>query len=110
MAQETRSDSCNVLKILLLTEGSAWIAQCLQFDITAQGRSYRDALDRLQVLFWAEHYQALNEDRTPFSNLDKAPERYWVMFEKGAKIIVHLKLPPIPDESLEPDVKLAEAA
>jgi hypothetical protein len=110
MTQETRSDSQNVLKILLLTEGSAWIAQCLQFDITAQGRSYRDALDRLEVLFWAEHYQAQNENRIPFLNLDKAPNRYWIMFEKGAKLIVDLNLPPIPDEAHEPDVKLAEAA
>jgi hypothetical protein len=97
------------LKILLFTEGATWIAQCLQFDITAQGDSHKKALERLEVLFWAQHYLDEQMERLPFSTLGKAPKRYWDMFKKGDKVVVHLNLPPIPTDNVdhEPDVKLA---
>ena len=100
------------LKILLFTEGSTWIAQSLQIDITAQGDSHTKALDRLSVLFWAQHYLDEQADRLPFSTALKAPKRYWDMFQKGTKVTIHLNLPPIPtdDVILEADVKLATAA
>jgi hypothetical protein len=100
------------LKILLFTEGSTWIAQCLQIDITAQGDSHTNALERLSVLFWAQHYLDKQAGRLPFSAAPKAPKRYWEMFNKGNKITIHLNLPPIPTDDMiqEADVKLATAA
>lgn len=100
------------LKILLFTEGSTWIAQCLQFDITAQADSHPKALERLEVLFWAQHYLDVQAGRAPFSAALKAPKRYWEMFKQGTKMTVHLNLPPIPTDNAiqEADVKLATAA
>lgn len=100
------------LKILLFTEGSTWIAQSLQIDITAQGDSHTKALERLSVLFWAQYYLDEQAGRIPFSAALKAPKRYWEMFKKGNKVAVHLNLPPIPTDVViqEADVKLATAA
>lgn len=84
------------LKILLFTEGSTWIAQCLQIDITAQAHSHTKALDRLSILFWAQHYLDQQANRLPFSAIQKAPKRYWDMFKQGTEVTIHLDLPPIP--------------
>jgi hypothetical protein len=96
------------LKILLFTESGRYIAQCLQFDIAAQGESSSAAIESLQTLFWAQYHFDQERQREPFSRLEKAPDDYWVAFEKAYKIEISLKLPPLPaDDTIGEEVRLA---
>ncbi len=101
-------ESREPIKILLFTEGVHFIAQALQFDIAAQGESSSAALESLQTLFWAQFYYDQERDRAPFSQVGKAPEQYWIAFDKAYKVTISLKLPPMPaDESGAEEVRLA---
>jgi hypothetical protein len=75
------------LRVLCLTEetqdGKWWVAQCLDYDIAAPGKTIRDALYEFQRLVVARvAISARNGLDDPFAGLKRAPERYWKMFDE----------------------------
>ena len=62
------------LRVLLLREGATWVAQCLEYDIAAQGSTIAEAQEAL-VRTLAGYA------RRGLSSLSPAPGQYWEQFE-----------------------------
>ncbi len=71
------------LSVLLCVEEGTYVAQCLEYDIAAQGRSLHEAMQRFQATFVAHITLDLQEGRSPLCDVQRAPDRYWEQFEKA---------------------------
>lgn len=58
-----------------------WVAQCLEYDLAAQGSSIREAQAAFERLFVAQLTVSLEQGVQPFEHLKPAPERYERMFD-----------------------------
>jgi hypothetical protein len=80
------TDNTSRLRILLFTEQDIWVAQCLDFDIAAQGKDISNALDSLERVFVGQMILDQKRGRKPLERISPAPEKYWNRFEKGTPI------------------------
>jgi hypothetical protein len=82
---KTRKHSKNqlLISILLSNESGIYIAQCLEWDIAAQGLSTTEALQNFEGVFWARALRDWKNDRPLFSDLDPAPDEFWQLFRTG---------------------------
>jgi hypothetical protein len=76
------------LHVLLMTEsnedGQWWILQCLEFDIAAQARSFRDAEYELGRMLAARVAVASEFGVKPFEGLPQAPDEFWSRYNAHA--------------------------
>ena len=71
-------------RILLLKEGNAWSAQCLEHDIAAQGETIPDAVEQLALIIIGE----LSLRNGDLSEIEPPPDSIVDMYEtKGTKIV-----------------------
>jgi hypothetical protein len=74
------------MNIVLYPEGDYWIAQGLQFDITARGNTRQEAASRFKAKVGAEILISFEiGDQTPLSGVERAPQKFWDMFEEAQK-------------------------
>jgi hypothetical protein len=74
--------------VVLYEEEGLWIAQGLQFDVTARGDSPTQASDRFDAKVGAEMIMSIElQDEVPLAGVGQAPEKFWTMF-KAAKMNV----------------------
>jgi hypothetical protein len=71
------------LSVLLLVEGESWVAQCLEYDIVAQGKTPRKALESFGWVIGAQVLLDKQRRRKPLSTFERAPERFWEKFKDG---------------------------
>ncbi len=102
------------LKVLLLNERGVWIAQCLQYDLAAQASpsdSLKGALEAFNWTYWTQFLLDREKGIPPFSQLPKAPDEYWKMFEEGVRVATRFELkPPFSlddNQSIPEDVRIA---
>jgi hypothetical protein len=69
------------LSVLLYQEGEFWLAQCLEYDVVAQERSIPKVVEALQWTFYAQILFDEREGQPPFSTVEKAPQKFWDLFE-----------------------------
>jgi len=69
------------LRILLLHEDGAWVAQCLEFDVCGQGDQIDDALFSLEAAFVGQILLDARDKREPMSFVKTAPQRYVDLYE-----------------------------
>jgi len=79
------------LTVLLHQDGSAWVAQCLEHDVAAQGPTPDEAKRRFLRTLGSQILVDLQEGRAPLINLDQAPPWY---FDKS--ISAHENGPELP--------------
>jgi hypothetical protein len=72
-----------LVSILLINEGEAWIAQCLEWDIAGQGNAPRDALQAFEHVFWARVMRDIEKGRPILENAQIAPDELWEEFRAG---------------------------
>ena len=83
------------MDVVLYPEGNVWIAQGLQFDVTARGESPAQASDRFDLKIGVELLMSLElDDEAPLSDVGRAPEKFWRMF-KTAKMTFEKEPTPI---------------
>jgi hypothetical protein len=77
--QSDMASPSRVLRVLLFQEGrdSLWAAQCLEYDIVAQGGSIREALDNFRDVFEGQIAFDVFQNRKPLSGKKQAPPWYW---------------------------------
>lgn len=63
------------IRVVIIKDESAYVAQCLEVDIAAQGKSVDDALNRLRTVLVAEIREATSAGRTIY-DLGPAPETF----------------------------------
>jgi predicted RNase H-like HicB family nuclease len=68
------------IRVVVLQDEDVFIAQCLEVDISAQGKSADEAIRRLKVAFTAEVREAKDSGRTVF-DLGPAPSSFATMYD-----------------------------
>jgi len=74
------------VSVLLTQEGNAWVAQCLQYDVTAQGSSIASAKENFERMFVGQIIADISVGRDPLEAIPQAPRLYWDKFEHGEKL------------------------
>ena len=70
--------------VLLYPEDGFWIAQGIQFDITARGRTPLEASERFNDKFGAELVMSIElGDDKPLAGVGSAPPEFWGMYENA---------------------------
>lgn len=71
------------LTILLFQENNSWVAQCLEYDIAAQGKTSDDALCELHRLYYGQVAIRRELKLPPLQEeLQPAPLIYWQQCKK----------------------------
>ena len=65
------------VNILLCHEGESWAAQCMEYDIAAQGTSIDEALERWETVFFAYVAEDLAAGREALRDMPQAPKEYF---------------------------------
>lgn len=89
------------LSVVLLREGEAWVAQCLEYDIAAQGKTIQDAKHAFALTFAGQVAVDLHHKTEPLSAFSQAPPEYWEQFRKGERLAERQPI-YIPTDSLPP--------
>ncbi|WP_428631166.1 hypothetical protein [Sphingopyxis sp.] len=71
------------LRIVAFQSNDAWIAQCIEYDVCAQGSDVAQAMRRIKVALDAEaEFTRVNHGKE-FAGIDAAPDFYEAMFEES---------------------------
>lgn len=89
------------LNVLFIKDNECWVAQCLQYDIAAQGDTISDAKAAFEYAIAAEA-SFLDECGDGLDAIPSAPKFFWDMYEKGSE------LSPIQEKPMRLPSKLAE--
>ena len=88
------------MRVLLLKEETVWVAQCLEYDIAAQGPTISAAKDAFVRAFAGQIAVALHCGEEPLATFGKAPQYYWDLFSEAERladpirITDPIKIPP----------------
>lgn len=74
------------LRVLLLKSNDVWVAQCLEHDIAAQGRSIEAAKASFEHVFLGHVKLDESAGREPLANVPPAPDFYWERFRKASRL------------------------
>ena len=80
MAKSTRID----LSVLLTQEGDFWVAQCLEYDIAAQGKDLREVKFRFAQTVVSQIAINVRFEQSPLEDISQAPEQYWNKFHDAS--------------------------
>lgn len=83
------------MNILLLKENGQWVAQCLQYDLAAQGPTIPEALENFECVLCGHVALDLEAGEDPLFDLDPAPNFYWQWYHK-AEPLAKSSLPNVP--------------
>jgi hypothetical protein len=72
------------VSVVLYPEDGFWIAQGVQFDITARGSTPTEASERFNDKFGAELVMSIElGDNEPLAHIGSAPKEFWDMYENA---------------------------
>ncbi len=74
-----------ILQVLLYKKEDWWIAQCLEYDITAQAKTLEDVQYELSRLFIFRFIACKEEGIDPLESLPPAPQKFWDMYRVGLR-------------------------
>lgn len=70
------------VSVLLLREGDMWTAQCLEYDLAAQGRTLAEVKDAFGQTFTGQIMVDLHHKVEPLAAFRPAPAKYWKMLRR----------------------------
>lgn len=82
------------LNVIVLQRDGVWVAQCLQYDLTAQAEKLTDLPYELDRVLVGHMVIAAEHGEVPFENLDVAPQEYWELFEHASGRYERTQRPP----------------
>src|SRR5262249_59373480 len=71
------------VSVVLYPEEGFWIAQGVQFDITARGRNPTEASERFNDKFGAELVISTEIGEEPLAGVGPAPKEFWDMYDRA---------------------------
>ena len=80
MAQSER------IRVLILPELGFFVAQCLEFDIAAQGSTIEEVMGNFSYAVLAHFDIAEERGEEPLEHVEPAPDFYVALYEKGQKL------------------------
>lgn len=75
------TNNTETIRVIAYREDEMWVAQCLEYDISAQGHSFQACMRRLTATVNAESEYTLKRHGSEFATIDSAPQTYFDMFE-----------------------------
>lgn len=69
-----------VIKVIFMHEGRHWVAQGLEYDLAAQGRTVEETKRAFERTFTGRLLFDRERGRQPLSGLPKAPQKFWDIF------------------------------
>lgn len=76
-------ESAIALSVLFFENDEGWTAQCLEVDIAAQAETLEALCHEVERVLVAHIMVARELGREPFDGLQRAPQRYWHIFDKS---------------------------
>lgn len=70
------------IRVIVLKDEDVYVAQCLEIDIAAQGKTADEALARLRVAFKAELADAMECGRS-IKDIGPAPDAFAMMYDSN---------------------------
>ena len=70
------------IRVVVFQEGDLWVAQCLEYDIGAQGADLDELQDRLMAVIDAERTESIERNGRAFAGIDPAPQHFQDMWGK----------------------------
>lgn len=74
------------LSVLFIRDGDCWVAQCLEYDIAAQGKTLEEVNEALERTFVGQILLDVRRGKEPLQGIPKAPKLYWERFEHGERL------------------------
>ncbi|MEO1018524.1 MAG: hypothetical protein AAFY56_12655 [Pseudomonadota bacterium] len=68
------------LRVLLISSAEGWIAQCLDYDICAQGSSEDEVKLRFALTVEADLAESIDRHGEPFKGIDPAPSSFHALW------------------------------
>ena len=81
------------MRVLILKEEAVFVAQCLEYDITAQGQTVVEAQDAFVRVFAAQIAVALRHGEEPLAAFERAPDYYWERFNEAQRLADPIRIP-----------------
>jgi predicted RNase H-like HicB family nuclease len=81
----------NPLRVVILKDGDIFVAQCLEYDVAAQGKTEEQAIKRLKACLRAEEEIAAAEGRE-LSDIGPAPEAFHAVYDSDSISKTQLKM------------------
>ena len=75
-----------VVSVLLLHEQDNWVAQCLEYDVAAQGRTIAEAKAAFERTFVGQILVDVKNNSRPLEGIGQAPGVYWNKFSQGERL------------------------
>jgi len=75
------------LRVLFLKRGYFWVAQCLEYDIVAQGKTQKEAQEAFERVFVSNIIINLEAGIVALSQFKKAPQEFFDMFEQSEQLM-----------------------
>ncbi len=71
-----------LVHVRLVREGEIWAAQCLEYDIAAQGNDEQEALARFRLTMQGQIALNKRDGKEPLVDIPCAPIPYWCGIER----------------------------
>src|SRR5438045_1470112 len=85
--QTTKTSRVNLnLTILFLRDHEYWVAQCLEYDVTAQGKSIDDAMQAFERTLVGQVLLDTSQEKEPLAGIAQAPKHYFDLFKKAHRL------------------------
>lgn len=97
------------LSVLLRREVEGWIAQCLEYDIAAQGKTIAEAKAAFARTFAGQIFVDLHHGVPPLAGFTQAPPEYWKDFKMAERLADRQPI-YIPTDKVSPAVTIRAAA
>ena len=81
-----------VVRVLIFREGEAYVAQCLEYDISAFAPDKETLLKRFISVFGMERNRSLDRGGAPFAGIDPAPKEFhdrWKQPQAVSGLVAH---------------------
>ena len=79
------TEAHDVIRVVVYRDDEAWIAQCVEYDICAQGSDFDTAMRRLIGTVNAECDYTLKKHGKEFAGIEPAPSVFADKFEAGTQ-------------------------
>ena len=80
------------MRVLLLKEETTWVAQCLEYDIAAQGPTVALAKEAFVHAFTSQIAVALHHGEEPLATFGRAPKRYWDLLSEAERLAEPIRI------------------
>lgn len=74
------------LRVLFFKRTYFWVAQCLEYDIVAQGKTIKEAQESFERVFVSNICINLENGIVPLSQFKKAPEKFFDIFKQSERL------------------------